>query len=180
MNFDDSGRTIAEDVMFSGLSEFPLPPAVVTLRSGLRRIVLRLLQQSGSENDHSNSNSSSDLDTRDSIICVAYICLLTCCCLTPCLYFLRISAWHRRRMRQLRDLERAGIVAALAQSYLQHYQNNNDGDHNNNITRNEAVHAERKALILKLLEPVQMVSSAIFTLSGSYLFNEMISISAKG
>jgi hypothetical protein len=96
--------------------------------------------------DQGNTNTNS----RNQILYIAYLCILGCCCVTPCLYFLRIAIWQRQQVQQLREMEQAGMVAALAQSTrMQH--------HHNAGRESAVVRDERRARILQLMEPVRMV-----------------------
>jgi hypothetical protein len=104
---------------------------------------------------------------RNTAVFMAYLFLLTCCCITPCIYYLRITAWHRRHIRQLRELERAGMLAALAQSANGGYTSSAAATlaaaaashHHYPPPESEAVREERRALILQLLAPVRLVRS---------------------
>jgi hypothetical protein len=104
---------------------------------------------------------------RNTAMFMAYLFLLTCCCITPCIYYLRITAWHRRHIRQLRELERAGMLAALAQSANGGYTSSAAATlaaaaashHHHPPPESEAVREERRALILQLLAPVRLVRS---------------------
>jgi hypothetical protein len=103
---------------------------------------------------YDSSNSASDEEVlRNRILYIAYLCVLGCCCITPCLYYMRVSSWQRRQFRELREMERNAIVAALAQSTA-------SGAHHMNISAELAVvHSERRARIIQLMEPVRMVGS---------------------
>jgi heme A synthase len=104
---------------------------------------------------------------RNTAMFMAYLFLLTCCCITPCIYYLRITAWHRRHIHQLRELERAGMMAALAQSANGGYSSSAAATlaaaaashHHHPPPESEAVREERRALILQLLAPVRLVRS---------------------
>jgi hypothetical protein len=122
----------------------------------------RFLQQ-----QPTNGTTDNDDDVlRNRILYIAYLCVLGCCCITPCLYYIRISSWQRRQFREFREMERTAIIAALAQSTLgatDNNSNNNSLQFNNNsniaATTMEAaaIQAERRARILQLMEPVRMV-----------------------
>lgn len=95
--------------------------------------------------------------TRTDILYIAYLCVLGACCLAPCLYYMRISAWQRRHLREMRELEQVGMVAALARStaVLQA-----GGQHSGQ--QSASATAERRARILQLLEPVRMVRTYVW------------------
>jgi hypothetical protein len=122
----------------------------------------RFLQQ-----QPTNGTTDNDDDVlRNRILYIAYLCVLGCCCITPCLYYIRISSWQRRQFREFREMERTAIIAALAQSTLgatDNNSNNNSLQFNNNSSNAAttmeaaAIQAERRARILQLMEPVRMV-----------------------
>ena len=97
------------------------------------------------------SSVSDEEMLRNRILYIAYLCVLGCCCVTPCLYYIRVSAWQRRQFREFREMERNTIIAALAQSTT-------NSNHRMNTSAELAiVQSERRARILQLMEPVRMV-----------------------
>lgn len=132
-------------------------------------VFLRFLQMSNNNND--TSAAASD---RSRALFIAYVCVLGCCCVMPCLYYIRTAVWQRQHIRRLREMEYAGMVAALAQSQLSaaSWNNNNGSGHNNNNNSSSgggpnaggepaAVREERRARILQLMEPVRMVCTIV-------------------
>lgn len=99
---------------------------------------------------YDNSSSTSDEEAlRNRILYIAYLCVLGCCCITPCLYYIRVSSWQRRQFREFREMERNAIIAALAQSAANNTRMNLSPE-------SAAVHSERRARIIQLMEPVRM------------------------
>jgi hypothetical protein len=127
------------------------------------------------------SNSASDEEMlRNRILYIAYLCVLGCCCITPCLYYIRVSSWQRRQFREFREMERNAILAALAQSTA------NSAHHMSISAELAIVHSERRARIIQLMEPVRMVriydgmnsvfnSETFFSLPFCRLYKESIS-----
>jgi hypothetical protein len=139
-------------------------PSAMTTGSTTMEHLERFLQQQQPTN---GTTDNDDEVLRNRILYIAYLCVLGCCCITPCLYYIRISSWQRRQFREFREMERTAIIAALAQSTLgatDNNSNNNSLQFNNNNNNNAAttmeaaaIQAERRARILQLMEPVRMV-----------------------
>lgn len=117
--------------------------------------------------DYNGEASSDEEMLRNRILYIAYLCVLGCCCITPCLYYIRVSSWQRRQFREFRELERNAILAALAQSTA-------NSVHHMNITAELAiVHSERRARIIQLMEPVRMVRNDDWIRSVSINFSNV-------
>jgi hypothetical protein len=95
------------------------------------------------------------VDRRHRVLFALYFCLLICCCITPFLYYLRLYLWQRGRLRQLRELEHAGLMAILQQTML----NNNNNERGRGVDGEAMtmVQQERKARIKQMMEPVRKV-----------------------
>jgi hypothetical protein len=84
-----------------------------------------------------------DSADRNRILTIAYLSVLACCCVTPCLYYFRALVAYNRESRQNQN----ALIAALA----------SHADTTSTTAQPEAVRNERRALIVKLMEPVRMV-----------------------
>jgi hypothetical protein len=115
------------------------------------------------------------VDRRHRVLFALYFCLLICCCITPFLYYLRLYLWQRSRLRQLRELEHAGLMAILQQTMLNNNNNNNERGRGVDGEALTMVQQERKARIKQMMEPVRKVrqeatASCLFITGAAGLF----------
>ena len=118
----------------------------LTPSSSLLSASLRLLQSYPTQNE--GDDESSERNRGRTVLTVLYLCVLGLCFVVPVFYYFRMHC-EERTARRMRELEIAGITAALTESENLHREESR--------AVRRKYREERRARILQLFAPVRMV-----------------------
>ena len=118
----------------------------LTPSSSLLNTSLRLLQSYPMQNE--GDDESSERNRGRTVLTVLYLCVLGLCFVVPVFYYFRMHC-EERTARRMRELEIAGITAALSESENLHREESR--------AVRRKYREERRARILQLFAPVRMV-----------------------